>query len=141
MGDPAAKLPPGVSQRSADEAFAVEKLGSLYTAGNKKPEPGEEAFDDLTLTAEETYLLDVSGYVSAASSDTHDHPAHPRSSPSPLTGVTHPRRSTGHTPRRALTRRGGRRHRRSRGLVARPDSAPRAGRAGPEQGAERDRLL
>ena len=77
MGDPAAKLPPGVSQRSADEAFAVEKLGSLYTAGNKKPEPGGEAFDDLTLTAEETYLLDVSGYVSAASP-----------SPSTLTCVT-----------------------------------------------------
>ena len=48
----ASKLPPGVAQRSSKKA---PKLGNLYEEDTTQ--------SHLVLTAEETYLLDVSGYI------------------------------------------------------------------------------
>jgi hypothetical protein len=60
----AARLPPGVAQRSPGEAFTPERLGSLY----KAPPPAESAGPPVIgtssgLTAEQAYLLDTSGFV------------------------------------------------------------------------------
>lgn len=71
-----AGLPAGVSQRPPSEAFAPEKLGSLYRPADAPPvplggaatAPGEPAAQTAgvagaTTTAEQAYLLDVSGWM------------------------------------------------------------------------------